>query len=80
MAVEVSPTPEGAFKAGTPRRLFPAILATRLTDRNNWDVTPDGQQFLINSSENQAAQRAGQVTPITVVVNWLSRGQAAQGP
>lgn len=69
MAVEVAVTPDGAFKAAVPRRLFPAALATRFTDRNNWDLTPDGQRFLINATEGQAA---GQGASITVVVNWLA--------
>ena len=80
MAVDISNTPAGEFKAGVPRRLFAAPLISRLVDRNAWDVTLDGQRFLINSNVSQAAQAAGQVTPMTVVVNWLSRGQAAQGP
>lgn len=80
MVVELALTPDGGFAADVPRRLFGVILANRVTDRNSWDVTPDGQRFLINATTNQAAQTAGQVTPITVVVNWLSRGPAAQGP
>lgn len=73
MAVEVTATPDGTFKAGVPRRLFPANLATRLGDRNSWDVTRDGQRFLINAIEAQVAQALGQTTPpLTVVVNWLA--------
>jgi len=72
MAVEVSGTSEDAFKAGVPRRLFPAMLATRVTDRNNLDAALDGQRFLIIANENQATQAVGQLSTITIVVNWLA--------
>jgi hypothetical protein len=80
MAVEIAATQEGAFKAGVPRGLFAAVLGSRFTERNTWDVTPDGQRFLIVSAVTQTAAAAGLATPITVVVNWLPRGQATQGP
>ena len=80
MAVDITASQDGAFKAGVPRRLFTTPIVSRTAERNSWDVTPDGRRLLITTSTTQAAQAAGQVTPITVVVNWLSRGQAAQGP
>ena len=36
--------------------------------RYSYDVSPDGQQFLVNTVGNQAAP----ATPITVVVNWTA--------
>jgi serine/threonine protein kinase len=38
----------------------------------NIDVMPDGEHFLVNVSSQQAALTAGQVTPITVGLNWLA--------
>jgi len=79
MAVDVNVPQEGVLAAGVPRRLFPASLVSVAAERNAWDVTLDGQRFLVNSSTSQAAQVAGQVTPITVVVNWLaSQGRQAE--
>ena len=72
MAVDINATPPATFAAGVPRRLLSSILlATRLTDRNSWDMAPDGRRFVINSTEVQAAQATGQVS-LTVVVNWLA--------
>ena len=70
MAVDVGPSQGGALKAGVPQRLFPVNPTNLFNDRNSWDVTPDGQRFLAISGQTQAP---GQVAPITVVVNWLSR-------
>ena len=64
MAVDMSPPNDGIFQAGTPRKLFQANPVAVFAGRNSWDVTPDGQRFLINSG--------GAAPPITVVVNWLA--------
>ena len=53
----------GSFAAGTPQRLFTTTAAS-FTERNSWEVAPDGQMFLVNSIPIQRA-------PITVVVNWM---------
>ena len=55
-----------AFSAGTPRLLFPLPASSIPTLNNNgWDVTPDGQRFLL------AQRRSDRVdNPITVVLNW----------
>jgi Tol biopolymer transport system component len=58
------------LKAGAPARLFsiPASAAARFARRNIiYDVTPDGQRFLINvSAEEPSSSR------ITVILNWMS--------
>jgi Tol biopolymer transport system component len=79
MSVDISAAQNGAFKAGVPRKLFGVGLASRLSERNSWDVTPDGQRFLVNLTSNQLAAAAGLAAPITVVVNWLT-DRAAQSP
>jgi Tol biopolymer transport system component len=64
------PTQLGStLKAGVPARLFsiPASAAARFARRNIiYDVTPDGQRFLINvPAEEPSSSR------ITVVLNWM---------
>jgi dipeptidyl aminopeptidase/acylaminoacyl peptidase len=55
-----------AFSAGTPRLLFPLPASSIPTlNGNGWDVTPDGQGFLL------AQRRSDRVdNPIIVVLNW----------
>jgi hypothetical protein len=52
-----------AFEYGTPHQLFNATLY--MSARYLYDVTPDGQRFLVVT--NGTAQSA---LPITVVQNW----------
>jgi len=70
MAVEVSTSKNGVFQAGLPRKLFQANPVAVLTPRNSWDVTPDGQRFLINSVSSTTAAL---FTSITVVINWMAQ-------
>lgn len=52
---------------GRATALFRAPLANDFTTyRNNYDVTADGQRFLIDAADENATE------PITVVVNWQS--------
>jgi Tol biopolymer transport system component len=62
MAVNIKLDP--VFFAGVPHRLF-QLKSTDPIDLANYDVRPDGQQFLILVS-----QRGSQDAPITVVLNW----------
>ena len=52
------------FTAGTDGSLFPARIAG-----GNWpyDVSADGQRFLINAQHEQSTS-----TPLSVVVNWTA--------
>lgn len=68
MAVDIGVSADGALKIGVPRKLFSATPITVTSYRNSWEMTPDAQRFLINSSQQQATSSL----PITVVVNWLS--------
>lgn len=66
-AVEVMATESTSFKAGVPRKLFDAgITSGPFVTR--YDVTPDGQRFLLNL--NSAAATA--IPSIRVVVNWTT--------
>lgn len=68
MAADIAISSDGAVKAGVPHKLFPAAPVNVLTDRNTWDVTPDGQRFLINSLVGSQNSNGG--TPLTVILNW----------
>ena len=64
MSVEVTLSP--SFKASTPKLLFQAPIfgGGATLNEHRWDLTPDGQRFLINTSS------IGVSSPIAVVVNW----------
>jgi hypothetical protein len=68
MAVEVSTAP--GFKKGVPKELFstPIYGGGNPNNVTRYDVSPDGQKFLINSVPSDAT--GGAATPITVVLNW----------
>jgi Tol biopolymer transport system component len=55
----------GSFEVGTVKPLFQT--AASAGTRRAYDISLDGQRFLINTRTQQAAS-----APITVVVNWLA--------
>ena len=61
MAVIAKPGPN--FEAGVPSMLFSTGSATII----DYDVSPDGQSFLVNSAVSGPTN-----LPITVVVNWAA--------
>jgi Tol biopolymer transport system component len=63
MAVEVKPS-GAAIEVGSPRGLFTVKLGGFVDFSRDYDVTPDGKRFLVNSLIEGAA------TPITLVLNW----------
>jgi len=69
MAVDVKATGE-TIQTSAPRQLFPAIPGVHA-----WDVTADGQRFLISTPLRTTA--APVADPVTVVLNWKSRLAAA---
>jgi len=64
MAVEITTQP--GFSAGNPEMLFEKQYASVLVRVPNYDVSPDGQRFLMIKGSEQAAP----VTQINVVLNW----------
>ncbi len=64
MAIDI--TTEPTFGAGTPRLLFEGSYLAGTGNRAFYDVTPDGQRFVMV----QTQQGAG-ATPIHVVLNWI---------
>ena len=63
MAVAIT-TKVASFEAGTPQGLFQSNLKTTDPRRPEYDVFPDGQQFLVLMSVKSGA------TPMNVIVNW----------
>jgi hypothetical protein len=63
MAVEIDTTRD-SVDFGVPRGLFQVTFREAPIQRNVFDVTADGQRFLVNAS---AGARAGS---ITWVLNW----------
>ena len=65
----VSVTTGASFDAGTPTVLFQAnpreMVAT--SEQANYDVSKDGQRFLVNSQVKTA------MTPMSVVLNWTAK-------
>jgi dipeptidyl aminopeptidase/acylaminoacyl peptidase len=66
MAVPVRATAT-ALEPSTPIPLFDVRVPGGAALRQQYDVTPDGQRFLVNTVVDEAAD-----TPITVVLNWLA--------
>jgi hypothetical protein len=63
MSVDV--TLGGTFKAGVPKVLFQApIYGGGANARHRWDMTADGQRFLINVVGGDVS------APLTLVENW----------
>jgi hypothetical protein len=68
MSVDVSTTP--VFKASIPKLLFAVPIrsgASVTTISHRWDVTADGQRFLVNAITEETGS-----SPITVVMNWTA--------
>jgi hypothetical protein len=65
MAVPITTTP--TFSAGTPRVLFEGPFRIDGPSRG-YDVTPDGQRFLM---VREVAQQPGRVSQMVLVQNWL---------
>jgi eukaryotic-like serine/threonine-protein kinase len=68
MAVEAKATPT-AFEAGRPRELFQTRVAIFPAVVPAYDVSADGQRFLIQTLPDDAESAA----PITVVMNWAPK-------
>jgi len=68
MGVDVTAQP--VFKASAPRVIVPAKAIANLSNGlDNFDVSPDGQRFLIH----QQSSEAGQTLQINDVLNWSEK-------
>jgi eukaryotic-like serine/threonine-protein kinase len=65
MAVDITSQPN--FSAGKPRMLFEGPYLSLQTTIPSYDVSPDGQRFLMLKSSEQAQS----TTQINVVQNWF---------
>jgi hypothetical protein len=67
MAVEIATKP--SFSAGTPKMLFEGQYQSLSTiSTPNYDVSPDGQRFLMLKPTEQVQSAP---TQINVVLNWF---------
>ena len=64
--VQTSGTP---FSAGNPAKLFETASAASLTSFRDYDVSPNGQRFLM--IKENAAQDQKATTGMVVVQNWF---------
>jgi Tol biopolymer transport system component len=65
-------TSGATFDHGSPTALFEtSVTAVNTIATNRYDVSADGQRFLVNASIENAGS-----APITVVVNWLANLKA----
>ena len=64
MAVDIITQP--GFSAGKPRMLFEGPYLSLQTTIPSYDVSPDGQRFLMLKGEQSQA-----ITQINVVQNWF---------
>jgi Tol biopolymer transport system component len=70
MAVEVSTTPE-SIKVGARKALFPVpIGGGRSVNADYYDVTADGQKFLVIADVPKTRPGPPPSEPITVILNW----------
>jgi len=54
-----------AFRAGSPLRLFEGEYAHVVWGETNYDVSPDGQRFLMIKAESQTPN-----TALELILNW----------
>ena len=67
MLMAVSMKPGLRLEAGVPQPLFQTPITNVVLNVDQYDVTGDGQRFLVLTPTSNARQ-----TPITVVVNWTT--------
>ncbi len=66
MSVSIHPDSAGGIEAGQPRMLFQRRPVPK--SWNLYDVSPDGQHFLVNVPLEWTS-----AAPITVVTNWTEK-------
>jgi hypothetical protein len=74
MSVRVDVRADGTMEAGAPAPLFGARLTSGGPGfRQKYDVSRDGQRFLLNSLTNDVT-----TTPITLLLNWHAASAPAR--
>ncbi len=77
-AVAIDVDGDGGFSAGAPTVVFEGFVF-RQRENDSYDVTADGQRFLVISPSSGIVDFAGRAVaspPIQVVLNWFSELQA----
>lgn len=70
--LSVSVETEPAFRLGKPEVLFRGIYAAgRPNDLQPWDISPDGQRFLMMKEVGPSTSPDSGPSKINVVVNWF---------
>ncbi len=64
VGVEIEPT----FSAGSPKILFTGTYT--VADSRNYDISPDGQRFLMNKDVEQTEEESAG-TEVIIVLNWF---------
>jgi hypothetical protein len=67
MAVDIKVSSAGGLLAGVPHKLFDVSA-------DEWDVSQDGQHFLVNLRAPSSPAARG-VGPIRVILNWVPTGK-----
>ena len=70
--IEVQTQP--AFRAGKPEPLFEGRFELRTAPLRNWDVSPDGKQFVFVAGGADSGARE-----VDVVLNWAQELDRAAG-
>ncbi len=65
----ILPTP--TFNPGTPRGLFEGVYRTDFPNRPTWDITPDGQRFLMIKGDEGVSETVAAEGKLILVQNWL---------
>ena len=68
MAASIATAPR--FSPGTPTRLFEGQFRTQVAATANYDVSPDGQRFLMVAERNETPRQ------INVALNWIEELKA----
>ena len=66
--MKVTISTEPTLTVGTPERLFDGDYLAATGTTRPWDLTPDGQRFVIIKADPVSAQNSPE---ITVVLNWF---------
>ena len=72
MAVDIQAA--ATFRAGSPRVLFEGQYARVVWEEADYDVSPDGQRFLMIKGEAQSP-----LTALHLIVNWFEELQRLLG-
>jgi len=59
------------FNPGTPRLLFEGVYLTDFHVARTWDITPDGQRFLMIKDDEGTPETLAAEGKLILVQNWF---------